>query len=124
MLLIGVNRPRTRAVSRSRSPPTALRSSSRALSGFGNRAAVQAVNALGRIPALVLDDSEVLVNSAAIVDHLDATHGGDRALTPAAGAERTRGVEGRRADDGCVRQAANITIINKKFEFSSTPWRA
>ena len=65
-----------------------MRSSSSALSGFGNRAAVQAVNALGRIPALVLDGGEVLVDSAAIVDHLDATYGGDRALTPAAGAER------------------------------------
>ena len=49
---------------------------------------MQAVNALGRIPALVLDSGEVLLDSAAIIDHLDATYGGERALTPPAGAER------------------------------------
>ena len=88
MLLIGVNRsPYTRRVAITL-VAYGVAFEQQALSGFDNRAAVQAVNALGRIPALVLDDSEVLVDSAAIVDHLDATHGGDRALTPAAGAER------------------------------------
>lgn len=58
------------------------------MSGFGNRAAVQAVNALGRIPALVLDSGEVLLDSAAIIDHLDEAHGGDRPLTHGSGAER------------------------------------
>ena len=59
-----------------------------ALSGFGNRAAVQAVNPLGRIPALVLDSGEVLVDSAAIIDHLDETHGRDRRADAAARRER------------------------------------
>ncbi len=58
------------------------------LSGFGNRAEVRAANPLGRIPALVLDDGEMLVDSGAIIDHLDEVHGRDRALTPAAGADR------------------------------------
>ena len=47
-----------------------------------------AVNALGRIPALVLDSGEVLVDSGAIIDHLDEAHGGDRPLTPRAGTDR------------------------------------
>ena len=59
-----------------------------ALSGFGNRAEVRAKNPLGRIPALVLDNGEVLVDSGAIIDHLDEAYGRDRALTPAAGADR------------------------------------
>ena len=69
-------------------PPMAWRSSSRRSSGFDNRAEVRASNPLGRIPALVLDSGEVLINSAAIIDHLDEAYGRERALTPAAGAER------------------------------------
>ncbi len=54
----------------------------RDLSGFGNRAEVRIANPLGRIPALVLDDGETLVDSSAIVDHLDRTYGGTRPLRP------------------------------------------
>jgi glutathione S-transferase len=88
MLLIGVNRsPYTRRVAITLAA-YGVAFEQQALSGFADRAEVQAVNALGRIPALVLDDGEVLLDSAAIIDHLDATDGGDRALTPATGAER------------------------------------
>jgi glutathione S-transferase len=88
MQLIGVNRsPYTRRVAITLAA-YGVAFEQQALSGFGNRAAVQAVNALGRIPALVLDDGEVLVDSAAIIDHLDESHGGDYPLTPRGGAER------------------------------------
>ena len=60
----------------------------RPLSGFGNRAEVRASNPLGRIPALVLDDGETLVDSGAIIDYLDEIYGRDQALTPVAGADR------------------------------------
>jgi glutathione S-transferase len=76
MLLIGVNR----------SPYTAFEQ--KPLSGFDHRAEVRAGNPLGRIPALVLDSGETLVDSAAIIDHLDEVFGRERALTPASGAER------------------------------------
>jgi glutathione S-transferase len=36
----------------------------------------------------VLDSGEALVDSGAIVDHLDEVYGGDRPLTPKAGADR------------------------------------
>ena len=49
---------------------------------------MRAVNPLGRIPALVLDDGEVLIDSAAILDWLDQTVGPERALLPAGGVER------------------------------------
>lgn len=58
------------------------------LSGFGNRADVRGSNPLGRIPALILDDGETLVDSGDIIDHLDEVHGRDRALVPLAGADR------------------------------------
>ena len=45
-------------------------------------------NPLRRVPTLVLDDGTALVDSAAILDHLDEAHGRDRALIPATGADR------------------------------------
>jgi glutathione S-transferase len=88
MLLIGVNRsPYTRRVAITL-VAYGVAFEQQALSGFADRADVRAVNALGRIPALVLDDGETLVDSAAIIDHLDQTYGGNRPLTPPAGADR------------------------------------
>ena len=88
MLLIGVNRsPYTRRVAITLQA-YGVPYEQQALSGFGNRAEVRAKNPLGRIPALVLDNGEVLVDSGAIIDHLDEAYGRDRALTPAAGADR------------------------------------
>ena len=88
MLLIGVNRsPYTRRVAITLEA-YGLRYEQRAVSGFGNREEVRAANPLGRIPALVLDSGETLVDSGAIVDHLDEVHGGERPLTPKAGEER------------------------------------
>jgi glutathione S-transferase len=88
MLLIGVNRsPYTRRVAITLKV-YGTEFEQQALSGFGNRTEVRASNPLGRIPALVLDNGEALVDSGAIIDHLDEVHGRERALTPAAGADR------------------------------------
>jgi glutathione S-transferase len=87
MLLIGVNRsPYTRRVAITLTA-YGMEFEQKPLSGFDHRAEVRAGNPLGRIPALVLDSGETLVDSAAIIDHLDETHG-KHALTPARGAER------------------------------------
>jgi glutathione S-transferase len=51
---------------------------------------MQQVNPLGRIPSLVLDDGEVLIESGAILDWLDETVGPSRALLPREGAPRRR----------------------------------
>lgn len=45
-------------------------------------------NPVVRIPTLVMDDGEVLVESYAILDAIDQIVGPDRALTPVAGKER------------------------------------
>ena len=57
---------------------------------FADFDAMRRVNPLGRIPALVLDDGEVLIDSAAILDWLDGTVGPERALIPPSGPERRR----------------------------------
>ena len=88
MLLIGVNRsPFTRRVAITLHI-YGMPFEQRALSGFADRDAVRKSNPLGRIPALVLDDGETLLDSGAIIDHLDEVYGRNRALTPPAGLER------------------------------------
>ncbi len=62
----------------------------KALSVFANQADVRGINPLGRVPALVLDSGETLVDSTMILDHLDETAGPGRALTPAKGPDRRR----------------------------------
>lgn len=63
------------------------------ISVFTNAAQMAAINPLVRIPSLVLDDGEVLIDSAAILDHLDETVGPERALTPRAGPMRRRALQ-------------------------------
>lgn len=50
-------------------------------------------NPLRRVPTLVLDDGETLIESSAILDHLDALAGPDRQLFPHGGAERRRALK-------------------------------
>jgi glutathione S-transferase len=54
---------------------------------FADFDALRQINPLGRIPSLVLEDGEVLIDSAAI-DWLDQTVGPERALVPPAGTAR------------------------------------
>jgi len=58
------------------------------ISVFADATSMARINPLVRIPSLVLDDGEVLFDSAAILDHLDEVVGPQRALTPRFGAER------------------------------------
>lgn len=50
--------------------------------------AIQGFNPLGRVPALKLPDGEVLIDSSAILDHLDELAGPGLRLTPASGPAR------------------------------------
>lgn len=88
MLLIGVNRsPYTRRVAIVLEQ-YGMPYDTRDFTGFANWDEVKISNPLGRIPALILDNGEALLDSAAIVDHLDEVHGRERALVPPAGADR------------------------------------
>jgi glutathione S-transferase len=58
---------------------------------FGpDKAELAKFNPIARVPALQLDDGEILVDSAAILDYLDGLMGPDRSLTPPAGPARRR----------------------------------
>ena len=61
---------------------------------FADADEMRRINPLGRIPSLVLDDGEVLIDSGAILDYLDEMLGSERALLPARhrlAGQRTRG---------------------------------
>ncbi|MCC8935828.1 glutathione S-transferase family protein [Bradyrhizobium sp. Arg68] len=59
-------------------------------STFGDAEQVAAYNPLRRVPALVLDDGEALIESGAILDYLDELVGPERAMLARSGAERRR----------------------------------
>ncbi len=57
---------------------------------FADFDSMRQTNPVGRIPSLALDDGEVLIDSAAILDWLDQSVGPERALVPPAGLARRR----------------------------------
>jgi glutathione S-transferase len=59
-------------------------------STFGDGDKVAAYNPLRRVPALVLDDGEALIESGAILDYLDELVGPDKAMIARSGAERRK----------------------------------
>ncbi|WP_291854327.1 glutathione S-transferase family protein [Bradyrhizobium sp.] len=59
-------------------------------STFGDAEKIAPYNPLRRVPTLVLDDGEALIESAVILDYLDDRVGPDKALIPRSGAVRRR----------------------------------
>jgi glutathione S-transferase len=57
-------------------------------STFGDAEKIAPYNPLRRVPTLVLDDGEPLLDSAAILDYLDERVGPEKAMIAARGAER------------------------------------
>ena len=62
-------------------------------STFGDADRIAAFNPLRRVPTLVLDDGDVLIESTAILDWLDEAAGPERALIPANGQERRQALK-------------------------------
>jgi glutathione S-transferase len=58
------------------------------LNGYADPARARALNPVGKVPVLVLDDGEHLIDSTAILDYIDQCVGHDQALVPRAGRER------------------------------------
>lgn len=57
-------------------------------STFGDADKIAPYNPLRRVPTLVLDDGEALIESTIILDYLDELVGPDKAMLPRGGAER------------------------------------
>jgi glutathione S-transferase len=85
---------------------------------------IKQYNPLGRVPALVLDDGEVLIESSAILDHLDEQAGPERALLPARGAERRRALRLIALALGAVEKGIQVLYENvfRPTERRHAPW--
>ena len=59
-------------------------------STFGDADKIAPYNPLRRVPTLVLDDGEALIESTIILDYLDELVGPDKAMLPRGGAERRK----------------------------------
>jgi glutathione S-transferase len=62
-------------------------------STFGEGDKIATFNPLRRVPTLVLDDGEALIESATILDYLDELVGPERAMLAARGPERRRALK-------------------------------
>ena len=90
---------------------------------FGDAAAVAKISPLTRIPALVLDDGEVLIDSAAILDHLDEA-AGDAALVPGSGSARRLVLQMTALAQGTLEKVAAV-VYERHFhspEHRSAEW--
>lgn len=74
---------------------------------FGQAEEVGKISPLTRIPALVLDNGEVLIDSAAILDFLDEKAGG-RALCPASGPARRKVLQMTALAQGTLEKVAAV----------------
>jgi glutathione S-transferase len=90
---------------------------------FGDADAIGRISPLTRIPALVLDDGEVLIDSAAILDHLDE-QAGVAALMPTSGPARRRAMQMTSLAQGTLEKAGAV-VYERHFhppEHRSAAW--
>lgn len=86
----------------------------RPISVFGDFEAVRRLNPLGRVPVLLLDDGEALVESGAILDWLDELAGPGRALLPPSGLERRRALQVTALATGCADKAREVVYERRR----------
>ena len=84
------------------------------LSVFRHANEVRRYNPLGRVPALVIDDGTVLIDSAAILDYLDELVGTDLALVPPSGASRRDVLWSMAVATGCNDKAMAIAYERRR----------
>ena len=93
------------------------------ISVFADAEEMRRINPLGRIPSLLLEGGEVLIDSAAILDHIDEQVG-QRALIPKSGADRRRALRIIALATGAIDKAGSIVYertlrpADKRF----APW--
>ena len=94
----------------------------RAWSVFGDAEKIAEFNPLRRVPTLELDDREVLIESAAILDALDGLVGEDHALMPARGAARRRVLKVCALGAGLADKAVSLVYERVLHERMTPAW--
>lgn len=87
---------------------------------------VRRYNPVGRVPALVLDDGEVLIDSGAIIDALAEMAGNGQSLLPLSGRDRRRVLRANALGVGAVEKtvAAYYEVTRKAEDKRDPAWRA
>lgn len=89
---------------------------------FGDADKIAALNPLTRVPTLVLDNGEVLVDSATILDHLDELAGPERALHPRAGPARRESLRVAALASGIADKTVSLFYERRLHEAASATW--
>ncbi len=77
-------------------------------SSFGDADRIAEFNPLRRVPTLVLDNGEVLVDSVTMLDHLDELAGPAKALIPDHGSPRRHALKVTALATGATDKAASL----------------
>jgi len=89
---------------------------------FGDAERIAAYNPLTRVPTLVLDDGEVLIESTCILDHLDEAAGPARALIAARGVERRAALKVAALATGLADKAVSLVYERVLHPETSPVW--
>ena len=93
-------------------------------STFGDADRIAAFNPLRRVPTLVLDSGEVLIESGAILDHLDESVGPSRAMIADAGDPRRHALKVCALATGLADKAVSLTYERVLHQTTSDAWIA
>jgi glutathione S-transferase len=91
-------------------------------STFGDADRIKPYNPLIRVPTLVLDDGDMLIESQAILDYLDGLAGPAKALFPAGQPERRRAMKVVALATGIADKAVSLFYEQKLHSTVSDVW--
>ncbi|NDV88178.1 glutathione S-transferase family protein [Aurantimonas aggregata] len=91
---------------------------------FGDADKIAALNPLTRVPTLVLDDGEVLVDSYTILDHLDSLVPAEKAMHPRLEPERRQSLKVTALASGLADKAVSLFYEKRLHDTISPVWEA
>src|SRR6201996_8337425 len=91
-------------------------------STFGDADKIEPFNPLRRVPTLVLDDGEVLIESTVILDYLDEVAGSSRALIAEAGVSRRQALKTCALATGLNDKAVSLVYERVLHSAASDVW--
>lgn len=93
-------------------------------SSFGDADELRALNPLTRVPTLILDDGDVLVDSHCIIDHLDSLVPAGRAMFPRVEPDRRRALGIAALASGIGDKAVSLFYEQAMHQTPSEPFMA
>ena len=93
-------------------------------STFGDADQIRPYNPLTRVPTLVLDDGEALIESHAILDHLDSLVPAERAMFPRLEPDRRRALKVAALATGLADKAVSLFYEKRLHAAASELWVA